>query len=394
MSRRPAVALLIETSNAYARGLLRGIIEFQRERDAWSVYLPEQERGALPPQWLRRWRGDGLIARIENDAIARAVQGTGLPVVDVSAARKIAGIPWVETDDRKVAELAAQHLLDRGFTQLAYCGEPQFNWSRWRGEAFRQFVASKQAKFWAYPDPPSQKSRSWLQEKTRLATWLTKLPRPIGIMASYDIQARRILDLCRELQIAVPEEMAVVGVDNDSLVCNLSSPSLSSVIPDAVQAGYRAAQLLDDMLRGAAIPGQPLLLPPLGVATRQSTDVLAVDDPWIAQVAKWIREHACEGIQVEDVARHFSVSRRVLERRFKLATARTPHAAILSQKLERVASLLRDSSSSIEQIASRCGFEHPEYLQVAFRKHFGTTPGLYRKTKGRSMSGRAGIDPP
>ena len=136
--RRREVALLIETSNGYGRGLLNGIIAYIREHESWSVYLGEHGRGDDPPRWLRRWRGDGIIARIENDRIAAAVVESGLPAVDVSAARKVERLPWVETDDRAIAEAAARHLLERSFRQLAYCGDDRFNWSRWRGEHFRR----------------------------------------------------------------------------------------------------------------------------------------------------------------------------------------------------------------------------------------------------------------
>ena len=140
MIRRRKVALLIETSNAYARGLLDGVIDYVRQHQAWSINLPEQERGAPPPNWLARWRGDGIIARIETEQIARAVTKTKLPAVDVSAARHVPDIPWVETDDQAIARLAAEHLLQRGYKNLAYCGDPGFNWSVWRGQHFKQIA--------------------------------------------------------------------------------------------------------------------------------------------------------------------------------------------------------------------------------------------------------------
>ncbi len=135
MSRK-SVALLIESSNAYARGLLQGIIAYQQQHEAWSIYLPEQDRGATPPKWIHSWRGDGVIARIETEAIAKVVRSIGIPVVDVSAARRLENIPWVETDDQRVAELAAEHLLERGFRNLAFYGDPSFNWSIWRRDHF------------------------------------------------------------------------------------------------------------------------------------------------------------------------------------------------------------------------------------------------------------------
>lgn len=376
---RRSVALLIESSNAYARGLLQGIIAYQQQHDAWSIYLPEQDRGASPPKWIRNWKGDGVIARIETEEIAKVVRQIGIPVVDVSAARQLKNIPWVETDDRLVARLAADHLIERGFRNLAFCGDPSFNWSIWRRDHFVEAVQSRGLECKVF-DAVSRESPaySWPREKRRLASWIRDLEKPVGLMASYDIAARQVLDACRELEIMVPEEIAVIGVDDDPIVCNLAFPSLTSVIPDAAGAGYRAAELLEQMMLGEVPQAESHLLAPLGISTRQSTDIFAVEDPEIRRAAKLIREQACAGITVIDVLREISLSRRVFESRFRKATGQTPHEAILSQRLKRVEQLLRESDLSLEAIASKTGFEHPEYMSVAFRKHFRIPPGKYR----------------
>lgn len=376
---RRSVALLIESSNAYARGLLQGIIAYQQQHEAWSIYLPEQDRGATPPKWIRNWRGDGVIARIETEEIAKVVHRIGIPVVDVSAARQLERIPWVETDDQRVAELAAEHLLERGFRNLAFYGDPKFNWSIWRRD---HFVASLQRRGLSCEVfdtlGPETRGYSWTRENRRLANWIRNLSKPVGLMASYDIGARQVLDACRELNIMVPEEIAVIGVDDDPIVCNLAFPSLTSVIPDAAGAGYRAAELLELMMSGGTPTSESHFLAPLGISTRQSTDIFAVEDPEIRRAAKLIREQACTGITVIDVLGEVSLSRRVFESRFRNATGQTPHEAILSQRLKRVEQLLRESDLSLETIAARTGFEHPEYMSVAFRKHFQMPPGKYR----------------
>ncbi len=380
--KRRSVALLIETSNAYARGLLHGIIEYQRQHDAWSIYLPETDRGAAPPRWIRRWQGDGIIARIETDEIAKVVDQIGIPVVDVSAARKIDSIPWVETDDGKVAELAALHLIERGFRNFAFCGAGAFNWSVWRGEAFVKIL--KEHRFGCHVFSPKRARasvKSWPQEKPSMAAWLKTLPKPIGLFASYDIRAGQVLDICRDLDILVPDEVAVVGVDNDPIICNLAHPSLTSVIPDAAGAGYRSAELLDRLMSGGRSKQFANLLPPLGIATRQSTDSFAVQDEDIRKAAKFIRDNALRGITVADVLNEVPLSRRILERRFKVATGQTPHDAIVSQRLRRVEQLLRETDLSLEAIASKTGFEYPEYMNVAFRRYYKVPPGRYRKQK-------------
>ncbi|APZ93376.1 XylR family transcriptional regulator [Fuerstiella marisgermanici] len=377
---RRSVALLIETSNSYSRGVLDGITEYVRHHERWSIFLPEQERGGRPPQWLGRWSGDGIIARIETDEIAASLRRTKLPVVDVSAARHLPDIPWVETDDEAIAELGVQHLLDRGFRNLAYCGDPGFNWSNWRRDKFRLLVESAGVAANVYDSLSRNDPKySWNREKRGLAKWLKDLPRPIGIFACYDIQAQKLLEVCRELDIAVPEQIAVLGVDNDQLLCELSDPPLSSIICNTQRTGFEAAALLDRMMNGEQIDSAPVLVAPQGIQTRQSTDILAIDDPDVATALRFIREHALEGINVADVVRHVPLSRRVLESRFKKILGRSPHEELTRLKLERIKELLTETDLSLSEIARRTGFEHDEYMCVFFRKLEGMPPGQFRQ---------------
>jgi LacI family transcriptional regulator len=379
MRKRRCVALLIETSNAYARGLLDGVIAYQREHELWSTFLGERERGAHPPDWFKTWKGDGIIARIETAEIAGAVERAKLPTVDVSAARRVPNIPWVETDDREIARVALEHLLERGFRTVAYCGEPWFNWSQWRQKHFLEFAEQAGCECYCF----AAKSRgepgySWSREQQRLAAWIEKLPKPAGIMACYDFMGRQLLDICRDLDIAVPEQIAVAGVDNDTHLCRLCVPPLSSVIPDTFRTGYEAAKLLDRLMSGEAVPAEPLLVPPLGVAHRQSSDVYAIDDELIGRALRFIREHACDGIAVSDVMRQIPVSRRMLEHRFKKLVHRTPHDEIVRVRMERVCQLLRETKLTLVEIADRTGFAQADYLSAAFKKHVGMPPRAYR----------------
>ncbi len=376
MRSRRRVALLIESSNAYARHLLLGVVGYIREHAPWSFYLIEQGRGDDPPVWLARWKGDGIIARIESARIAAAVVKSGLPAVDVSAGRFVPSLPWVETDDRAIAALAAQHLLERGFKHLAFCGDDRFAWSRQRGEAFTSLVRQSGATLHVAPsttdEEPARATRA-------LQRWLRSLPRPVGVFACYDIRGQQVLDACRHLGLAVPEEVAVVGVDNDELLCELADPPLSSVIPDARRAGYEAAALLDRLMQGHAPASLETRIPPLGLRARQSTDMLAIEDPHVVQALRFIREHACDPIDVADVLRVVPVSRRVLEKRFLHLLHRTPHAEIVATKLARVRSLLTETKLPIDEIARRSGFAHTEYLSVVFKRELGVSPRDYRR---------------
>jgi LacI family transcriptional regulator len=376
MSTPRKVALLIETSNAYARGLLRGIAAYMHERCRWSVYLSESSRGAAALSGLSDWKGDGVVARIENEGIAKAARRLRVPMVDVSSARLIPSLPWVETDDAAIARLAAEHLLERGFRNFAYCGDDRFNWSRWRERNFTALIQAAGCHCFSYR-PPARRGGG-KTELECLAKWLDGLPKPVGVFACYDFRGRQILDVCRRNGVAVPDDVAVVGVDNDELLCGLAEPPLSSVIPNTHRTGYEAASLLDRMMAGERVDPEAHLIEPLGVATRQSTDVLAIDDRGTAAAVRFIREHACDGICVKDVLTAAPQSRRLLEYRFKKMIGRTPHEEIIRVRISRVKSLLTESSLSLEKIAERTGFAHVEYLSVAFRREIGMPPGQYR----------------
>lgn len=382
MRSRPKVALLIEMSNAYARGLLRGIVQFVREQQPpWSVQLVEQGRGDPPPTWLASWKGDGIIARIENHRIARAVIMTGLPAVDVSAARTVPNIPWVETDDREIARLAFEHFHERGFQNYAYCGDSQFNWSTWRRDHF--FTVLDSAGFTPLVHDVSQAGKSDTSDRRqqRLAKWLKELPKPAGILVCYDILARELLDVCRVTGIAVPEQVAIMGVDDDDLLCNLSSPPLTSVQLDTHQTGYQAASLLADLMSGRTVTEEAHLVKPLGIATRQSTDILAIDDSDVATAVRYIRENACDGINVNDVLKHVPCTRRVLEQRFGKILGRSPHDEIIRVKIDRVKQLLQETDLPMSVVADRSGFQHVEYLSVVFKRETGLTPARFRNSQ-------------
>jgi len=284
----------------------------------------------------------------------------------------------LETDDVLIARMAAEHLMDRGFQHFAYSGDRRFNWSNWREEAFVGAVqrAGRECTIYRPGGDFTQNDEGQVDD---LAAWIKGLPKPVGVMACYDLRGQQILDACRRLSVAVPDEVAVVGVDNDDLLCELAHPPLTSVIPNTHRTGYEAAVLLDQMLQGRQPVQEMQLIPPAGIATRQSTDVLAIDDGHIARAVHFIRQSACEGIKVSEVLRAVPQSRTLLERGFKKYLGRTPHQEILRVRLVRVKELLVETELSLEQIADRTGFAHVEYLSVAFRREIGLPPSTFRQ---------------
>jgi LacI family transcriptional regulator len=377
------VAVVIEASNAYARGLLTGIHRHVREHEPWTVFLPEHGRGSPPLEALAKWVGDGVIARIETKSTAKALEKLrrklGIPIIDVSAARLVADLPYVETDDAMIATVAADHFFERDFRHFAFLGDDRFRWSDNRCRAFVQAVTAKGHDV----DVFSHRRRKTppADDDEAVEAWLARLPKPVALLACYDIRGRQAIDACRRAGIAVPDEVAVLGVDDDEVLCGLASPPLSSVMPDAIGAGRLAAELLDQLMRGGQLKRSEWLLPPLGIITRQSTDVLAIDDPLVVAAIRQIRDHACNGIKVTDVARALKTTRRVLENRFTKRVGHTPHEEIARVQFRRVEHLLLETELSLAAIAARAGFKHTEYMTVAFTKRHGMPPSRWRQER-------------
>ncbi|MEM9701253.1 MAG: XylR family transcriptional regulator [Planctomycetota bacterium] len=392
---RKRVALLVETSSGYGRDVLAGITRFLRMHDDWSVFLEQRDLDRSPPEWLRDWNGDGVISRTTTPEFASIADRADWPLVEITD-RGLRQAD-VRSDDEQIGRLAAEHLYERGYRRFAFCGFEKEAWSSRRERGFLDYVRRVDRVDGESPDrnrglqceihhgvwrgadvPAWSDVPTWDEEQIRLNEWLAKIPRPFGVMASNDVQGQQVLDACATLGLAVPEEVAVVGVDDDDLLCRLSSPPLSSVIPDAEGVGYRAAELLAKRMNGERTPETPELIPPLGIACRQSTDAVAIADAGVAAALHYISQHACRGISVDDVVRNASISRSTLERKVRKHLGRTPQEEIRQVQIKRTCELLQTTDLTVERIAALCGFEHPEYLHVVFKRLVGKTPGQFR----------------
>jgi LacI family transcriptional regulator len=226
----------------------------------------------------------------------------------------------------------------------------------------------------------------WKRDQTRMLEWIKSLKKPVGVFATNDLRGQHVLDACGRLDLAVPEQVAVIGCDNDEVVCNLCNPPLSSIMPNPERIGYEAASWLDRMMQGEEPPVLELEIPPQGIAVRQSSDVFAVSDEVVAAALRFIRERACYGATVQDLVDHLSVSRSWLERNFRKLLNRSPQAEIRNVQVKRCKELLRSTTLSLEKIARLAGFEHPEYMSVVFKRETGTTPGQYRSQNGSALA--------
>lgn len=375
------VALIIETSSNYGRDLLAGIVRYMRMHDRWSVFLEQRDLFKQPPRWLNKWQGDGIISRATTPRLLDAISDTGVPFVELTDRKGDVEFSQIRSDDAAIGKMGAEHLLERGFKRFGYCGYKGEAWSKRREESFVKTIDQKSSGSCSLYNSTWQgrNARNWEDEQRCIIEWLQTLTPPFAVMACNDIRGRQIIDACSELDLAVPEQVVVVGVDDDELLCRMCSPPLSSVIPNAQAVGFRAAEVLASLMDGKSPASEVQLIEPLGVATRQSTDVVAIDDPDIAAALRYIREYACRGITVAEVVRDNSVSRSTLERQVRKYLGRTPQEEIRFVQIKRARELLISTDLSAEQIAPLCGFEHPEYLHVVFKRVTGTTIGVFRK---------------
>ncbi|WCJ58436.1 DNA-binding transcriptional regulator [Fontisphaera persica] len=378
--RRRQVALIVETSVVYGRQILSGIARYLRQYPGWSVFLDERELRAPPPDWLATWPGDGIICRSTTPEWAEIFRQRRVPVVDLNDQYVDLGLPRVASDMPAIGRLAAEHLLQRGFSHLAFCGFLGETWSFQRRQGFAE-VAGDKLKLEHVLETRwmSLRERPYEEERNRIALWLQTLPLPVGIMACNDVRAQHVLDACRQLGLDVPRQVAVVGVDNAETFCELCEPPLSSVVPDAERIGYEAAALLDRLMAGKPAPARPLLLPPQGLVTRRSTDVYAFAEPVVARAMEFIRQNACQGIRVRDVLRHVNCSRSWLERVFRYYVGHSPRVEIRSVQLQKARELLLTTDWKLPQIAGAVGMENTAYFVNLFRRFYGQPPARYRR---------------
>ncbi|TWT83995.1 Xylose operon regulatory protein [Planctomycetes bacterium CA13] len=390
----PKVALLVETARGYGQQMLRGIIRYSRLHGPWRFYLtPGDFEQALPR--MREWGGTGIIARVETPAIAKAIFESGLPTIaldlsnqHLTAVHTLSQFSEVKSDSEGAAKMAAEYLLRRGFQEFAYVGIAHRIWSEKRQESFCQAIEKAGCKVHQYQPPKSARNHVWEREQPRLAKWLSNLPLPIAVMACNDQRGREVAEACHLAGIRIPEELALIGVDNDDLLCELSDPPLSSVALNASGVGYRAAELLDRMMRGEKVDHQCLIAEPLNVVTRRSTDMIAIDDADIVEAIRFIHDHANESIQVADIVERLNISRRNLEIRFLHTVGRTLHSELQRIRLQRARTLLLESDLPIPKIAEVSGYRTPSYFIQVFRKSYGITPSRYR----RKLRGDAGTN--
>jgi LacI family transcriptional regulator len=375
MAQTKQVAFILETSNDYDKGFLKGIKQYAQENQHWSVYMCDLGINNPDLTWLSRWKGDGILARVENEQITKYILELNLPTIDLSSTRLIPELPFVGTKDYLTAQMAADHLLHQGYQIFAFCGDTkQHRYNRMHFH-FQTYLEKL-----GYPCNLfncSYAGKSKMEEKIRIARWIEDLPKPIGVFAC--TQGLELFEACQLAGVSVPDEAAVIGFDKDEILCELLDRQLSTVILNTARTGYNAACLLDQIMAER----ENQLDENEEITNLHSAEALAKKDKYVSEALTYIHSNACEGITVNDVLTRVPLSRRMLEHRFRKTLGRTPHEEIIAVRLKYVKQLLADTNLTLVSIADRAGFKHTEYLSVVFKRELGISPSQYRKLNAR-----------
>lgn len=377
VTKAPSVLLFVETSREFGRGLLYGIARYSRLHGPWRVYRRPGGLDSSLPEW-KELKIDGAIVR--DVKMAESLAQSGFPVIFAQHNREsYAPSPAIITDSAAIGHMAAEHFLDRGFQHFAYCGLDDFIWSRRRARCFAERIERAGFSVDVYQQPAARSKRAWRGEQDLIARWLRSLPTPVALMCCNDDRALQVIEACKLADLYVPDHVAVLGVDNDVLVCDLADPPISSIALNTEAAGHEAARLLDRLMKGGKLTGQTVWVRPTHIATRMSTDMLAVTDSEVAAAVRFIRRNPNRLKQVNDVVRATNISRRVLEKRFKAILRHSVYQEIRRVRVNYIIQLLLGTDMSVTEIAARSGFEGVEHIARYFRKETGMSLRVYRK---------------
>jgi len=384
MKRIPSILLGIEDSRAYGRGLLRGISKYARIHGPWLFRTrPEfyHSGSQISPHLadLKRARFDGVITRELDHRQMRQILALGVPVIVASHMTLEPTLPCIMTDCAAIGKMAARHFLERGFRHFGYCGLEEMFWSGRRAASFTEVIHEAGFRVHHYQPPRAKRNRLWGREQFIMAKWLEQLPKPIAIMACTDDRARDLVEACEIAGLNVPEDVAILGVDNDRLVCDLAGVPISSVALNTEQAGFEAAALLARLMAGEKVEQQQIIVSATHVEVRRSTDILAIEDRFVANAVHFINAHAHQPLQVSEVARHVGVSERQLYDRFQRALGRSIHEQITTARIARICWLLGNTNLSILEIALAMGLPDEKHLARYFRRQQGIPPSQWRK---------------
>lgn len=385
MPSYPKVALVFKTRFEENQRILKAISNFNRFHENWTAFVDDQAVSQSNPSWLLKKRWDGVITKhTAPDLISSCVERS-IPIVDLSDDNNhYSNVPKIRPDNVALGHKGAEYFKDKGYQHYAFCGFSSEDWARDREDGFTEALKLSGHTLFTFDSAyPKVNEPEWEEtEERKIRDWLKNLPNPLALMCCNDLRALQVINACRDLELQVPEDVAILGVNNETVRCELSIPQLSSIPINTEYYGHMAAKAITGMITGKDPEFRELFIDPLDVVSRRSTDALCIDDKQIAAALHIIKRDACSGLSVDQIVDQMHVSRSMLERRFRKYLGKSPQMEIRTVQMQKIKQLLRETNYTLAHIADLAGFDHPEYMSVVFKKMMHLTPIQYRKQTG------------
>ncbi len=379
------IILLIDLGEEYGTGLLKGITRYSQKYGPWVFcrmpgYFREKNGVEGILKWAKEWEADGIIGQFYSDSSVEKLMKAGIAVVAEDFKERQKNIPNITGDYLSTGRMGAEYFLRKGFKNFAFYGFKNIVWSRERLQGFENRVNEEGYTVHQFEHQRKFKYQElWYYKPSALSKWLKSLPKPIALMTCDDNQAMHITEACRISNIRIPEEVAVLGVDNDEMLCNLLDPPLSSIALDIEKGGYEAARLIHTMIKTNNKEFYDVVVEPTQVVTRNSTDIYAAKDKYIGMALKYIHNNVDKNMKVSDVLEQVPLSRRSLEIRFQKVTGLPVYEYIFNLRIERFTQKLLETDDSIFEIAVDLGLNDSKNIAHQFKQIKGCTPTEYRK---------------
>ncbi|HEY2827887.1 MAG TPA: DNA-binding transcriptional regulator [Pirellulales bacterium] len=391
---RKRIAMSVSHGLQYMDRLIHGITDYAKRNTHWSfTRVPEMFGTSM--EWLQFWHGDGAFCAIYTPEDAKLAQEIGIPVVNLATHLSGLQTPSITSDHYAIGELAGRHLVDHNFRRFGYYGPRDLYYAQLRRDGFCSVVnqSGGEVKLLEVQTVDDSSKQNLDDQQQAIEQWLRKLKPPVGILASADLRASMVIEACQRVRLRVPEDVAVMGVDNDPVVCDFCDPPLTSISRNDYQVGFEAARLLDQLMEGVPGPEKPLRIPPAGIVQRRSTDTVCVEDPYVAEAIRFMRDHVHEHFGVDELLSELPLSRRSLEYRFRDSLGRSPYDFLNQIRVDQAKRLLSDPhQSALTKIALACGFGDLRRFRLVFQRLVSASPAEYRQAAFRIARGEPGPD--
>jgi len=378
MLNTPRIILYLDIARGFGRDMLSGIARYSTLNGPWTFYrkAPAYLRSGpdINLQEIKEWNPDGIICSIAH---AQELESLKIPIIGYDPGTYDGPIPCVVADHPETGRRAARHLLDLGHRNFAFCGFNSLNWSQVRCQAFCAEIEKAGASVNLYNGP--NKTTSWSKEEPLIKAWIQSLPKPIGLFCVNDDRAASIIETCRALEFGMPEDISILGADDDEYICDLENPPLTSVRVSSDQAGYEAAGLLHQMIQGTEkMEGQRIIAHASGITARQSTDILMVQNTEVRKALRFIRENINQPIRVTDVVDATALTHRALNDQFHKELGTSIGKQLTRARIDYIIRLLTDTDMQIQEIANTVGYDDDRHFSRFFKRATGLTPQAYR----------------